>query len=49
MGRLLRNVPVLVLWFWYFVQEKNWGDPVTIFTGSIVIGLSFFIPIAKKH
>ena len=48
MGRLLRNVPVLVLWFWYFVQEKNWGDPVTIFTGSIVIGLSFFIPIAKK-
>lgn len=49
MARLLRNVPILVLWFWYFGQEKSWGDPVTIFTGSIVIGLSFFIPIAKKH
>lgn len=48
MARLLRNVPILVLWFWYFGQEKSWGDPVTIFTGAIVIGLSFFIPIAKK-
>ena len=48
MARLLRNVPILILWLWYFGQEKSWGDPVTIFTGAIVIGLSFFIPIAKK-
>jgi len=49
MARLLRNVPILVLWFWYFGQEKSWGDPVTIFTGAIVIGLSFFYPDCEKN